>query len=375
VDKETELAMANSMGGFAGGGFSGGMPGGMSGGGFTEGSGSGGEPDGGMMGMSGGMGGRFGGGSPSSGSGFTEGGEGGGMFGGEGGFGGMTQQMSLPIKIPSTKYKLVRFFDFFAKPDKIYKYRVRLLMYDPNYPEWSAFKPTSSTLKTDALRRVQGLESNEPKEPVKKSSSPIVVAPKKRVSSRPSPWSVPSKAVLIKKPAMVYASEGKDKMEVAFVDFDRTRAIHIPTKSPVEKGFVFGAVKLAKGKDTIDIIHPVTKIIKALKDYKPTSLVTIANAKDQVPLSLANAKDPLRTGAEVISFDPLTGQISVSREFDGFVNFHMFTQPDLPVVGPFGGGTGLVTMPGGPPGGDGMGGDGMGSAEGGGGKGKGKFGK
>ena len=40
----------------------------------------------------------------------------------------------------------------------------------------------------------------------------------------------------------------------------------------------------------------------------------------------------------MVSFDPLTGQIVISREFDNFTSFHLYTQPDGAPVGPLGGG-------------------------------------
>jgi len=50
------------------------------------------------------------------------------------------------------------------------------------------------------------------------------------------------------------------------------------------------------------------------------------------------SKDPIKTGFEAVSFDPATGQLTISREFDNFTDFHMFAQPDLPAIGPLGGG-------------------------------------
>ena len=104
---------------------------------------------------------------------------------------------------------------------------------------------------------------------------------------------------------------------------------------------VFGKTPAkVKGKDApIDIIHPVKKVIKAFRDFKSTNFVTIVDLKGYAPLQMGNAsKDPIKTGIEAVSFDPATGQLSISREFDNFTDFHMFTQPDLPAVGPLGGG-------------------------------------
>ena len=324
----------------------GGMPGGYGAGGMPGGYGAGGMDGG----MSGGMPGGYGAGGMSGGS--TEGGMGGGGYGGmgmgmgDGGNGTSGVMMEMPRRLPSTKYKLVRFYDTSVKAGKIYKYRVRLLMYDPNFPEWAPYKPNSAMLKTEALRRVQTLESEykakEPQPPAKQTNPPTIIQPTKRTAYRATEWSEPSKAIMTKKPAMVYTAEAKEpkdtKPEFLFVDFEQQRGISIPQKGLAERGFVFGTPNKVKGKEAVDVIHPVTKVIKAVKDYRPTNLVTVVDAKGLVILNAGSAKDPIKTGLEIVSFDPLTGQLTISREFDNFTSFNMFAHPYLPSVGPLGGG-------------------------------------
>ncbi len=362
-------------GGYPSGGSSmgGGYPSGGSGmgGGYPSGSSSmgGGYPSG--MGGMGGMGGKGDGGGFSEGSSSMGGGYGGGYGGG--GYGNPGFAMDMPKKLPSTKYKLVRFFDLKAVPGKVYKYRVRLLMYDPNYPEWAAFKPNSSNLTPEALLRIHDLESKEPKEvapanpPV--SGTAVAVAPTKRISRRESAWSAPSKPILAAKPASVYlARKDEEKPECILVDFDSSRGIYVARKEPVgkeqgDRGMVLGTHR-TKAKESIEFIHPTLKVIKALKEYRSATyvskFVTVVELKGLAPLSMANAKDPLKSGLELVSFDPISGQIVVSREFDNFTSFHMFAQPDLPAVGPLGGG-----LADGGAGGGGYGGGGYGGGMGG----------
>ena len=345
--EDPELPGAGGMGNFAGGGYGGGSYGGGSEGesGSGEGGSSGasamGSPGGMGMGSPGGMGmGGMGGPGGMGGSSGTSGYGGG--FGGEEGS-GVNVVMEAPKKLPSTKYKLVRFYDITALPGKVYKYRVRLLMYDPNYPEWEFLKPASSTLASDALKRVQKLQSEEPKPTVSKDQTQPTVAAKRK-SRRETEWSAPSEPVLTLKPAAVYIAKGEerdDKLEAVFVEFDKLLGINLPRKERAEVGLVFGRTPAKiKGKDApIEIIHPVKKVIKAFKDFKSTNFVTIVDLKGYTPLQMGNAsKDPIKTGYEAVSFDPATGQLSISREFDNFIDFHMFTQPDLPAVGPLGGG-------------------------------------
>ena len=342
--------MANGGGFVEGSGGGSGYPSGGAGSGSPSGypgSGGGGSSSGVSGYPSGGAGGAPGGypGSGSGGSGYP--GSGGGMPGYSDGGGAMSSVMDIPKKLPSTKYKLIRFYDFTVLPGKVYKYRVRLLMYDPNYPEWVAIKPASSTLANDVLKRVRTLESKEPKDAgTLVRSQTGATAPVKRASRRETEWSASSQAILTAKPASVYVAKNEEKMECVFVDFDSSRGISVPRKEHLDnysRGLVFGTPAKLKTKDApIDIIHPARKVIKALKDFKTTNFVTIIDWKASVPLTMGNtSKDPIKTGLEVVSYDPLSGQIVVSREFDNFTGFNMYVQPDSPAVGPLGGG--LVT--------------------------------
>jgi hypothetical protein len=303
---------------------------GMSSGGSAPGAGSMGMPGSSSMGMAGGM--AKGGGKSSSGggSGYQE--------------SGATANvvMEMPKQLPSTKYKLVRFYDINPPVGKVFKYRVRLLMYDSNHPEWASFKPAASTLSNDALKRVQALELEEGKEVPKNANA--ASGPAKRVCQRESSWSDPTKPILILKPASVFIAKDKENkseaaFESVFVDFEKERAIDVPRKESVEAGLVFGTPTKSKGKELpLEIIHPIKKVIKALKDFRSTNLVTIVSFEKPASLQMGSARDIMKAGAEVVSFDPLTGQIVVSREFENYTSFHLHTQPDSVPVGPLGGG-------------------------------------
>lgn len=383
----TELDDESETPGFAGGGLGSGSAGlgsgGMGRGGFA-GMGRGGAPSAG-----GGSAGRgMGGGAPGTGIGGMgfdddEGESGAGMgFGGRGlGAGGMGMPgqvpAELPKKLPSTKYKLVRFFDFDATPGKTYKYRVRLLMYDPNFPSVKAAQPKSNTLKAATLARVQSLiadESKKPDENAVKDASKGTTTPK-RISKRETDWSASSEPVSIVSPERLFAS---DKTDCMVSEFDPSLSVYVPLASPaergVERGFVFGTIRKERGKEIpFEIISPAGKIIKAYKDFKPKSMVTVVSTAGQNPLKAATARDPLKTGTEIVGFDPNSGQLLVGREFDDFGGYHMYQTPDSPAVGPLGGGlkfdssgsgagsgTGMGSGPG--MGGPGMGGVGMGGA-------------
>jgi hypothetical protein len=157
TDPSQQLGMG--PGGYEGGAV--GRPyGGYGGSGYGEGGGYGRTPYGGGGGY--GPVGRPGGGYGEGGGGYGPvgrpgGGYGGGygmrpMGGGEGGYGGgysgtsrsMTQQASL---VPGVDFWLFRFIDFSVEPGKRYKYRVKLVLADPN------FGVDPNTLHNDVLDR------------------------------------------------------------------------------------------------------------------------------------------------------------------------------------------------------------------------------
>jgi hypothetical protein len=350
---------------------SGGPPAGYGGGGAPGGLGLGGAPGG--LGLGGAPGGLGLGGGPAGGS----------------------MREEIPRELPSTKYKLVRFYDFEAKPNRIYRYRVRLLMYDPNFPEAASIQPRSAVLDSASgtLKRVQDLlvkerQDREAFKPEKDKDGKETFY--KRNSSRKTAWSEASELVSTKRIAEAYMGElniayapdsqrrlfeaSAPKSEVVFAEYDPKLASYIPRKESVNRGHVFGQPIRDQGKEaTLVLIHPVTKVIKAVEKQGGKVLLTMIDMHGLQPLEMKVPKDSgLRSGADSVAFDPESGRIVVLREFDDFTGYGMFTQPDKPAVGPLGGtlrndgGAGVPGMGGGGFGGMDPGAGGLGGGIGGG---------
>ncbi|XZE35274.1 hypothetical protein SH501x_000763 [Pirellulaceae bacterium SH501] len=335
-------------------------------------------------------------GSEGSGSGY-------GSEGSMGGYGGVTGMagtaVSLPRKLPSTKYKLVRFFDPTAETGKSYRYRVRLIMYDPNFPEFEIFAPKTMNLKPEAIARVQDLRMKVVPDKEKMN---------KRKSERYSPWSVPSDPIKAVAPTPVFAGEISKPATVSTPTGDVFE--RLPTKTELvsmnKVGLFNFAVKdtqpLTKGhiiagthkpnKDGFEFVHPIKNILKVTKKVRedlppniniqlPNVMVTVIDVGGGLPLRFNSSKDELISGGEVICFDSKTGQIVVSREFEDYTDYNRAVKPDEPAIGPLGAGMGGAAggsgygAPGyggegsgsgsGMPGGPGMGGPGMGGPGGG----------
>lgn len=353
--------------GYGGGGAPPGYNGGASGGGAPPGYGGGGAPPGYNGGASGGGAPPgYGGGAGSSGAPPGYGG-GSGMPGSGGAAGGIiVPPAEAPKELPSTKYKAVRFYDFEAKPNRIYRYRVRLLMYDPNFPEAAGIQPRSSLLDvaSGTLKRVQDLAEKERKdieaskaaaEAKDKDKKDATVTAYRRTSSRKTEWSAPTPPVVTKRVADAYLGDtnlsysvdrekrifesNPPRAEMVVADYDSKMAVAIPRKDSASRGYVFGLPNRDGGKEVpLEIIHPITKIIKNLEKRESKSLCTVIDIHGMIPLEMKIAKDAhLKSGGEALAFDPESGRIVVMREFDDFTGFGMNTQPDKTAVGPLGG--------------------------------------
>lgn len=281
---------------------------------------------------------------------------GGGGYGGDMYGGGMSMGMGGPQRLPSTKYKLIRFFDNTVTKGASYRYRVRVLMYDPNFPEYEAMAPKSIQLKPEALSRVQDLrQSIQPDSRTQK-----------RLSARPSDWSAPSDVLVAITPTPVYAGEF-DSKAVAYTRVQGTGEF-VPSKNPkwnmvilnrigfvgfplhekeaVGRGHVFYGND-RPNKEGVEFVNPASKLIKIPKEKRktprppiatpPTIVVSVVDVGGGVPLASASNRDDLRTGGEIVSFDASTGQLVVSREFDDYTNFNRIAKPDENAVGPLGG--------------------------------------
>lgn len=350
--------------GYPGGG--GGPPSGYAGG--SGGGGGGGAPPGypgGGGGPPAGYGGGAGGGPPPGYGGGAGGGAPpgyGGSMGGPPGFGGSSATTIIaptadtPKELPSTKYKLVRFYDFEAKSNRVYRYRVRLLMYDPNFPEAASIQPRSSTLDvaSGTLKRIQDLLEIERKE-LDSRKPGDGKPPYKRNSSRPSDWSEASPPVAtvrtmdgyLGEPKIVYSMDRDRKIfeastpraDMVMVDYDSANGIFVPRKDTISRGYVFGLPNKDAGRDApIEIIHPITKLIKLLDNRETKNLAAVIDLVGFVPLEVKVPRDPhLKSGAKAAAYDPVSNRLVIMREFDDFTGYGMHTEPEKKAVGPLGG--------------------------------------
>ena len=268
------------VGGYAPGGPMGpgsGMAGSSSGGGMYP--GGGGMED---AGMYEGEDGGYEGGGPG-----MEGGYGSGM---EGGYGLAGAQIRQPL----VKHKMVRFFDLTAEPGKSYRYRVAVVLEDPNRPRDPNADPNERILDPKVVQRLKEVVAKDEAdvEYVKKNKKP------KRTYYRQTEWSELSNIVTIANPAKFVAGAttpaktvtlpmgtkvfttdntgiqvevelGQDTEvettecfgKLVTVVWDKRRAAEVPVEKEVHRG------EFLTFDQDADVLHPLSLQIKTIEKY------------------------------------------------------------------------------------------------------------
>lgn len=372
-DFQKRMQEGQSNHGNSGSGYPG-MGGGMPGmGGGMPGMGMGGPPGGNFGGPPGG---GYGGGPPGGGY----GGPGGGGFGGPpgGGFGASIRTEPLP----RTDYKVVRFFDFNVEENHSYRYRVRVLMDDPNYPKLAGLQPPLPSLEASALARVQKV-LNADRDKNKTLQEGLSDVEKRefvpeRSSGRLTEWSEPSPVIVVDSGNEVYAGavleaastqvrNGKvgsvptpdgEAMQMVLAEWDHGRGVFVPRVDTVHPGDVL--VGKYRDQDQIppQIFHPLDKKVVMDPDYSFSSTVTVIDVNGGEPLAESNgSRDPLFAIGRVLAIDPITGEVFVSDEYTEFSAFQMYSFADERAKAAASGDDDAAAGPGGGAGGGGKFGD------------------
>ncbi len=329
---------AGTIGGYPGG--SGGYPGGSGGSGYPGGSGSypggsggSGYPGGGSgspdMGMGPpGFGGSSGMGMPGSGmgmggsGGYPGGGSGG--YGGYGGYGGSSMMSSAePVQ-----YKMVRFFDLTAKRGRVYRYRVKVYIEDPNNPNTDPMRglvqipPVRRTLSENVLKRLAAQEADEKL---------------KNQTWIETEWSEPTEPVTIPNPTRVFAGSVEPARMAIGVDdslvqqsevegrivpvaWNDKLAIDVSVEESVARGSVLNV------KKDFEVLDPISLVIKLLKDYELQSnyLVVDMSGGEDLP---GDRKSRVTSPGEFVVLDD-QGNLIVKNELDDYEQHRRFTLAD-----------------------------------------------
>ncbi|MCY2973557.1 MAG: hypothetical protein NTW52_02700 [Planctomycetota bacterium] len=236
-------------------------------------------------------------------------------------------------KIPVySTHKLIRFFDFGVQLNRIYRYRIRLVVEDPNFPRLESLKVNTASMKPETVARVQQLEEANRAEVQKLAPGKKLLV---RNSKLVSPWSDASALTSLRPPTELFAS-GVDvtvtgvKAKLVYGEWDTKMGLMVPKGVIAERGMVLSGPPVEGGSD---VIHPVMKIIKQFTGFGYRNPVTIADLRGGQALAAQNRpekhdKDPLPSAGEVVAYDPRTGDLVISGEFADLEDYRMYSFAD-----------------------------------------------
>ena len=244
---------------------------------------------------------------------------GGGMMGG----GNALAGQSIP------EFMMVRFFDLTAVPGQVYRYRVQLLMEDPNHPNVSINRnypqhtaPPARSLDEDVIARISQLDDPEHKN-----------------FWRQTEWSEPTAPVRVPNPTQVFAGSvaaqtpSKAMMQGASVSYldkepvgtllpviwDKDRGVDIPLrKDDVRRGSV-----LNRPEADVHYGHPASLQIKRIEKFPFATDLIVGDIRGGEKLPWSTKEWQVTSPGEFALFDS-KGNLVVHNELDDLDGFKRY---------------------------------------------------
>jgi hypothetical protein len=237
---------------------------------------------------------------------------------GEGG--GSFMEEETPVE-----HKLVRFYDFDVQPGHTYRYRIQLILEDPNNPNTTDGRdltvhsaPETHTLTDDVRLRLQNLNDS-----------------RNRKFFRNSPWSDPTPPVYFPHPEQVLvsiamepklnrdANDNEFTLEeprgmVKTIAWDKTRAVDVPIDREVFRGSILnfnGPQRYA---------HPFTHVVQTIEEFNAQTNWFVADILGGELLPGSTKEKPLRSPGEFALIDS-QGNLIIRNELDDADEFYRFT--------------------------------------------------
>jgi hypothetical protein len=245
---------------------------------------------------------------------------------GSSGYGGMPGQVRRPV----AKHLMVRFFDLTAEVGKSYRYRVSVLLEDPNRPQNPQAEPNRRILEQSVVARLTKIEADD-LDYQKRTNTP------RRTFYVQSDWSEPSEVVKLRGNDGFYAgavtpgrfiklakpgergpevqiTESAGKMVV--VAWDRRRAVEVPAEREVRRGAFLNFTQDA------DVMNPLTTQLKTISQFSFASNGLVLDVRGGDPLiedvvgdEKSGERKKLNTPGEFIVTDA-EGNLIVCNEID-----------------------------------------------------------
>jgi hypothetical protein len=258
------------------------------------------------------------------------------------GMGGVSPGAEMPL----AKYRLLRFTDTTVQPLHKYRYRVKLILEDPNNPyvgvqppRWDPArtvplrKPPIQSMSANSLTRVRAAEqANDPntrpflRETDASEPSDIVELPEvdryfagKATPGNGNPLPVGTPPNVTYTPPILSTQPSANLLTVTF---DREKAVDVAAEKEIYRGSTLNFEKDA------DVIHPAKLTIHTIEKHKflNNSIVVDFVGGNDVPTLDARRSDKVPEPCEILIFDGL-GKLQLLDEADDVEGFRRYLPP------------------------------------------------
>jgi hypothetical protein len=229
--------------------------------------------------------------------------------------------MGATAAATSTKYKMIRFFDLTAEPGKTYRYRVQLLLEDPNHPQDPRLDVAPRMLEDAVAARVGDLNNKEPKN-----------GPRQHFYRR-TDWSEPSEPVSLEKPERFYVGpvertnfaqhkngallvRDPTLITAAAVLWDPSWGVDVSTKVELIPGGVLNI------SGDMEVVHPLTLEFKKLEKYDLRTHCAVVDVRGGEKVG-GDSTSPLLAPTEAVFVDS-EGRLYVRDEIGDLDRYRRF---------------------------------------------------
>jgi hypothetical protein len=250
---------------------------------------------------------------------------------GGGGYGGGNINFETYRPVPK---KLVRFVDFDAEVGHKYRYRVRLVLEDPNRPKDPDLDPDPTTLDDKVRERLKTVEASEAKKQEANKDSGVP----RWYYYVLSDWSEPSEVVSMPSPERFYAGEAipgtiinidgasvatsEPSAKVLAVTWDPDLGVFAPAEQTVHRASVLNA------KADIEVVHPVINDVRKVPGYEMTTNGVVLDilGGEKLP-GTAESKEIIRAPGETLIMDA-NGNLLVTDEARDIEGYRKYVFPE-----------------------------------------------
>ena len=211
--------------------------------------------------------------------------------------------------------KLFRFYDFDVEPSKRYKYRVKLLLEDPNNPKDEKLVPSSRHLKDTVVKRLDDQRQADQAASRKTFWRETEWSEESSVIGFPGTSRMLAGAVVAAKTVEVPGQKAKIQLkeplaQVMALVWDAGEAVWVPgVVDELSRGSVVDF------KKDVWVLDPVSHDFRRLKDFEFKTGYVVADINGGELLPSTNRKSKLTVPGEILLIGE-DGSLEVRSEFD-----------------------------------------------------------